>query len=166
MGDKVEVSALVEGGKANGGPPIGPAIGPTGIPTMQVVNAINEKTEGFKGLKVPVTIIADPEDKSFEIVVSTPMTSALLIREAGVQKGSSEPTTDYVGDIKFDQVLKVVKMKIDDLNALETKTRVKTVMGSAFSCGIKIDGKTAGEAIQDLKDGEYDDKIAEWEAQN
>ena len=161
MGDKVEVSALVEGGKASGGPPLGPAIGPTGIPVKDVVDSINEKTKDFKGLKVPVTVLADTENKTFEIVVSTPMTSALLIKEAGIQQGSSEPITDFVGDITFDQVLKIVRMKKDSLNALDTKTRVKTVVGTAYSSGIKIEGKTAAEMLAEIEDGAYDEKMKE-----
>ncbi|MHA1775269.1 MAG: 50S ribosomal protein L11 [Promethearchaeia archaeon] len=158
-GKLIEVAALVEGGKASGGPPIGPAVGPTGVPIKDVVDAINEKTKDFKGLKVPVTILVNPEDKSFEIKVSTPMASALLLKELGVAKGSGEPTTDFIGDLPFSAILKIARMKQDSLNALNMKTRAKTIIGTAFSCGIKIDGKTAREILQEIDNGAYDDQL-------
>ena len=161
MGDLLEVAALVEGGKASGGPPIGPAIGPTGVPIKDVVDSINEKTKDFKGLKVPVTIIVNTADKTFEIKISTPMASALLLKEAGLSKGSGEPTTEYIADISFEQILKVTRMKRDSLNALDLKGCAKTIVGTAYSCGIKIDGKTAKEIMQEINEGNYDDQLKE-----
>jgi len=161
MGNILEISALVEGGKASGGPPIGPAVGPTGIPIKNVVDTINEKTKDFKGLKVPVMILVNTEDKTFEIKVSTPMASALLFKELGIEKGSGEPTTNFVGDISFEQILKITRMKQDSLNALNLKTSVKTIVGTAYSCGIKIDGKTAKDVLKEIDDGLYDDKLKE-----
>ncbi len=161
MADIIEVAALVEGGKASGGPPIGPAIGPTGVPIKNVVDAINEKTLDFKGLKVPVTILVNTADKTFEIVVSTPMSSALLLKEIGVPKGSGEPTTEFVGDVSFAAILKIARMKQDALNALDTKGRAKTIIGTAFSCGIKVDGKTAREILKEIDEGLYDDQMTE-----
>ncbi|UYP47922.1 50S ribosomal protein L11 [Candidatus Lokiarchaeum ossiferum] len=163
MADILEVAALVEGGKASGGPPIGPAVGPTGVPIKNVVDTINEKTKDFKGLKVPVTILINKEDKTFEIKVSTPMASALLLKECGISKGSGEPTTTFVGDLSFEQILKIARMKRDSLNALNMKTCAKTIIGTAFSCGIKIDGKTAREVLKNVDDGQYDDQLAEGE---
>ncbi len=159
----IEIAALVEGGKASGGPPIGPAVGPTGVPIKDVVDAINEKTKDFQGLKVPVTIVVDKENKTFEIKVATPMASALLLKECGISKGSGEPTTNFVGDLKFEQIVKVARMKRDTLNALTMKTCCKTIIGTSFSCGITIDGKTAREVLKEVDDGQYDDQITEEE---
>ena len=161
MGNILEISALVEGGKASGGPPIGPAVGPTGVPIKDVVDSINEKTKDFKGLKVPVTILVNTEDRTFEIKVSTPMVSALLLKELGIEKGSGEPTTNFVGDVSFDQILTITNMKRDSLNALNLKTSVKTIIGTAYSCGITIDGKTAKEVLKEIDSGNYDDKLKE-----
>lgn len=161
MGNILEISALVEGGKASGGPPIGPAVGPTGVPIKDVVDSINEKTKDFKGLKVPVTILVNTEDRTFEIKVSTPMVSALLFKELGIEKGSGEPTTNFVGDISFDQIVTITQMKRDSLNALDLKTSVKTIIGTAYSCGITIDGKTAKEVLKEINEGLFDDKIKE-----
>jgi large subunit ribosomal protein L11 len=159
MADILEVAALVEGGKASGGPPIGPAIGPTGVSIKNVVDAINEKTKDFKGLKVPVTILVNTVDKTFEIKVSTPMASALLLKECGISKGSGEPTTNLVGDVPFETILKIAGMKRDSLNALDMKGCAKTIIGTAFSCGITIDGKQAREILKEVDEGLYDEKI-------
>lgn len=161
MGKKLEVQALVEGGKASGGPPIGPAVGPTGVPIKNVVDTINEKTKEFKGLKVPVTIIIDTETKSFEIKISTPMASALLFKEIGIAKGSGKPNTEFSGDLSIDQVIKVAKMKRDSLNALSLKMAVKIILGTAVSAGVKCDGMTAKEALKAIDDGKYDAQLKE-----
>ena len=119
--DKITVSALVEGGKASGGPPIGPALGPTGVNIFQVVTKINEETQAYAGLKVPVEIIVDQETKQFEIVVGIPPTSALILKEIGVAKGSGEPNTSIIGNITLDQLIGVAKGKARDLSALTMK---------------------------------------------
>ena len=88
MATIIEVRVLVDGGKASGGPPLGPAIGPTGVPINQVIAAINEKTKEFAGLKVPVTVLVNKDEKKFDIVVELPMTSALIFKELKMEKGS------------------------------------------------------------------------------
>ena len=155
----LEISALVEGGKASGGPPIGPSIGPTGVSIKDVVDAVNEKTRDFKGLKVPVRILVNTDNKTFEIIVSTPMASALIFKELGIEKGSGVPNTDIVGDLTFDQVLKIARMKQDSLNALVIKTMTKTIIGTAQSCGITIDGKMAPQILKEIDNGDYDAQL-------
>ena len=88
MGDKKTVSALVTGGEASAGPPLGPALGPLGINVLQVVNTINDKTKDFSGMKVPVKVEVDPDTKKFTIEVGIPPTTALIAKEAGITKGS------------------------------------------------------------------------------
>ena len=88
MGEKQTISSLVIGGEASAGPPLGPALGPMGVNIMEVINTINEKTKEFKGMKVPVTVSIDPETKKWEIEVGIPSASALLLKEAGIEKGS------------------------------------------------------------------------------
>ncbi|MFX1310547.1 MAG: 50S ribosomal protein L11, partial [Promethearchaeota archaeon] len=80
---KIVVKALVTGGSASGGPPIGPAVGPTGINIKDVVDEINNQTMIFKGLTVPVRIECNPETKQFEIFIETPSTASLLLKEVG-----------------------------------------------------------------------------------
>lgn len=159
MADFVEVQVLVEGGKASGGPPLAPAIGPLGVPVKTVVDTINEKTREFKGLKVPVIVRVNPKDKSFEVIVSTPMASALIFKELGIPKGSGTPTENFVGDLSMAQVIKIAKMKKDSLNALSLKTAVKTIVGTAQSSGVKIEGKAAPTVLKEIDDGRYDDQL-------
>jgi large subunit ribosomal protein L11 len=161
LSEKVEFSALVTGGKASGGPPIGPAVGPTGINIKDVVDTINEKTIAFKGLNVPVRIILNPADKTFEIIVETPSTSSLLLKEAGAEKGSSSAGTDIVGDITIEQVIKIAKMKKDKLLATSLKSMVKSILGTCLSIGISVEGENPKEIQKKISNGEFDKKLKE-----
>ncbi|MHA1727639.1 MAG: 50S ribosomal protein L11 [Promethearchaeota archaeon] len=154
MAKKLTIEALIDGGKASGGPPIGPAIGPTGIPIKMVLSEINKKTAEFEGIKVPVLIIIDPSDKTFEIKVKTPMTSALLFKEGGIEKGSGEPNTVKVTDMELEQICKIARMKRDDISAITFANVVRTVLGTAQSCGITVDGQAAKEISDKIKMGE------------
>src|SRR6476660_10056094 len=107
MSEKKVVNALVSGGEASAGPPLGPALGPLGINILQVVNTINEKTKDFPGMKVPVKVEVDSETKQFTIEVGIPPTAALVLKEAGVSKGSGTAGTNYVGNISMDSVIKI-----------------------------------------------------------
>ena len=129
---KVVVRALITGGAASGGPPIGPAVGPTGINIKDVVDAVNEKTMSFKGLTVPVRIECDPETKQFNIFVETPSTASLLLKEAGVEKGSANCLTEKIGDITIEQVMKIVDAKKDKFLEKTYKNAVKAVLGTAL----------------------------------
>jgi len=113
----IVVEALVEGGKASGGPPIGPSLGPTGVNIFQVVTKINEITEPFAGLKVPV-------------------------KEVGVSKGSGEPNTNIIGNLTVDQVKIIAKGKESALSAQTMKAAVMIVTGSCGQMGVTIEGKT------------------------
>ena len=106
---KITIKALVTGGSASGGPPIGPAVGPTGINIKDVVDLVNEKTMIFKGLTVPVRIVCDPETKQFEIFIETPSTASLLLKEIGVEKGSASCSDDKIGDVNLEQIINVVE---------------------------------------------------------
>jgi large subunit ribosomal protein L11 len=156
---KVIVMALVTGGSASGGPPIGPAVGPTGINIKDVVDEINDQTMVFKGLTVPVRIECDPETKQFEIFVETPSTASLLLKEAGVEKGSSSCSEDKIGDLAFEQIVKVVEAKKDKFLDKTFKAAVKTALGTALSIGITVEGEDPREIQKKMDNGEYDDKV-------
>lgn len=158
---KLEVPVLCEGGKASGGPPLGPAIGPTGVPIKNVVDMINEKTKEFKGLKVPVKVIIDTETKKFEVVISTPMASALFFKEAGIEKGSGKAGEVVATDVPFSTVMKVTRMKRDSLNALSLKNAAKIIVGTALSCGLTIDGKNPRQVQKEIDEGAYDSEFKE-----
>lgn len=159
MGKKETISLLVKGGAASGGPPLGPALGPMGIPVNKVVDAINEKTSAMKGMQVPVKVIIDTEDKTFEIKVGTPPASALLKAEAGVEKGTGAPMK--VANLAIEQIIKVAKTKADNLLGADLKNQVKEVLGTCVSLGFEVEGKDAREVIKEVDAGKYDKEIKE-----
>lgn len=157
--DTVEI--LIEGGSATPGPPLGPAIGPFGINMMQVVEEINEKSADFKGMKVPVIVTIDSDTKDFEISIGTPPTTALIMDELNIEKGSHEPGTEVAADLSVEQALKIARMKYDLLLANDYKHGAKEVMGTCVSMGLTVDGKDPREAQKAVDAGEYDDILGE-----
>ena len=89
MAEAQKISALVTGGQATAGPPLGPALGPMGINITEVIKEINEKTKDFDGMKVPVTVSVDPDTKKWDIEVGIPSAAALVLKEAGIQKAQA-----------------------------------------------------------------------------
>ena len=149
------VEALIEGGKATAGPPLGPALGPTGVNTGQVIAKINEKTKAFTGMKVPITVIVN-DDKSFEIKVGTPPMSALIKSELGLASGSSNTRTTKVGNLTIEQAKKIADMKHESLLGATVKARVLEVCGNCVAIGVTIDGKDPRVFQKDVKAGMYD----------
>jgi len=156
MAEKKTLSFIVDGGQATGGPPIGPALGPLGLNVMQVVKRINELTADFRGMKVPVKVHVDQETKEFEVEVGVPTTTALLIKEAGVEKGSSQPGKEFVGNVTMEQVVKIAKLKMPEMNSADLKSAVKEVIGACVSLGLKVEGRPPKEAMRELESGAYD----------
>ena len=154
------IKALVDGGKASAGPPLGPALGPLGVNIMQIINTINERTKQFEGMKVPVKVMVDPKTKSFEIEVGTPPASSLILKELGLEKGSGAPSTHKVGNITVDQAIKVAKMKHDNLLGKNLKQKTKEIIGACVSIGITVEGKKPQEIQKSIDDGVYDSKFA------
>jgi len=159
MGELQTISSLVTGGQASAGPPLGPSLGPMGVNIMEVINAINEKTKDFEGMKVPVTVSVDPDTKKWEVEVGIPSATALLLKEAGVQKGSGTSGTDWVGDIGIDSVVKVAKTKLDNSYTTSLKSVVKSIVGTCVPLGIKIEGKTPKEITAEINEGKWDEKF-------
>ncbi|MFP3285368.1 MAG: 50S ribosomal protein L11 [Nitrososphaeria archaeon] len=156
MAEKKTLSFIVDGGQATGGPPIGPALGPLGLNVMQVVKRINELTADFHGMKVPVKVHVDQETKEFEVEVGVPTTAALLIKEAGVEKGSSQPGKEFVGNVTMEQVVKIAKLKMPEMNSADLRSAVKEVIGACVSLGLKVEGRPPKEAMRELESGAYD----------
>ena len=156
---KQTIEALVAGGKASAAPPLGPALGPTGLNVAEVVKAINDKTKAFNGMQVPVKVEVDSDTKEFTISVGTPPASALIKKEAGVQKGAGNPLADKVADLKIEQVIKIAKMKWDDILGKDNFSKVKEIIGTCDSMGIMVEGKQARETIADINNGAFKDEI-------
>ncbi len=156
MSEKKIVNALVSGGEASAGPPLGPALGPLGINIFQVVNTINEKTKDFPGMKVPVKVEVDSETKRFTVEVGIPPTAALIFKESGINKGSGTAGTNFVGNISMESVVKISKMKLDVSYAQDIKSTAKEIIGSCLSLGIKVEDKVAKDVYADVSAGKYD----------
>ncbi|WP_087036740.1 50S ribosomal protein L11 [Thermococcus litoralis] len=163
MAKKQIVEVLVEGGKATPGPPLGPAIGPLGLNVKQVVDRINEATKDFAGMQVPVKIIVDPVTRQFEIEVGTPPVSQLIKKELSLEKGSSEPTRNIVGDLTMEQVIKIAKAKKQQMLAADLKAAAKEVIGTALSMGVTVEGKDPREVQKEIDEGVYDEVFAKAE---
>ena len=148
------VEALVPGGKASAGPPLGPALGPLGVNVAQVVAKINEQTKDLNGMQVPVKIKVKSRTE-FEIEVGTPPTTALIIKEMGLEKGTGDNT--IVGNLTMEQVLKIVNIKRKGLLSKTLKQAVSEVIGTAGSVGATIDGMKSKEAQLAVASGKYDE---------
>lgn len=153
------ISALIEGGKATAGPPIGPALGPMGINAGKVVAEINEKTKDFAGTTVPVKIIVNPATRDYKIEIGTPSVAALIKKEMAIEKGSGKALEEKVGDIAIDQLIKVSRSKKDALLSRTPKAALKEVVGTCVTLGVTIDGKEPKEIIAEIDKGLFDAKI-------
>jgi large subunit ribosomal protein L11 len=156
MAEVVEV--LVPGGKATAGPPLGPSLGPLGINVKAVVDEINAKTASFNGMQVPVVITVD-DKKKFTITVGIPPVTALIKKEANIEKGSAEPNVKVVGNLPFEAAVRIANMKLENMLAYELKTAVKEVIGTCVSMGVTIDGKKAKDVFALIDEGKYDSKL-------
>ncbi|MBS7659497.1 MAG: 50S ribosomal protein L11 [Candidatus Bathyarchaeia archaeon] len=163
MGEKKVVELLVNGGQATAGPPLGPALGPLGVNVMAVVNKINELTKEFSGMKVPVKVTVDVETKEFEVAVGTPTTSALIISELKIEKGSGNPKQDKVGNLTIQQAIRIAKIKRPELLAKSLKNAVKEILGTCVSMGVTVEGKDPREIIREIDEGVYDKILTESE---
>lgn len=158
MVEKLEV--LVDGGKATPGPPLGPALGPLGVNIVEILKAINEKTKSFEGMKVPVTLFVDPKTKTFTIEVGTPPTSALIMKELRIEKGSGDAGKTRVGNLTLTQAVKIAKMKEDAMLAKTLKGRVLEIVGTCVSLGVTVEGKPAKESSKEIQAGKHDKQLA------
>jgi len=152
------INAIVDGGKATSGPPLGPALGPLGVNAAQVVAKINEATKSFSGMKVPVKVIVNTETKEFKIEVGTPPTVELLKKAAGIEKGAGNREAP-AGNIALSEIVKIAKSKTNSLGK-NLKSVVKEICGSCVSAGITIEGKNAKEIIKEIDAGKHDSIFA------
>ena len=107
-------------------------------------------------MKVPIKVLVDVEDKSFEVEIGTPTTSALIVKELGVEKGSGTPKATKVGNLTPAQIVKLAGMKRPDSYAKTTMAAVKEIAGACVSMGVTVDSKEPKEFIKDLDRGLYD----------
>ena len=157
MSEKKVVDLLVSGGQATAGPPLGPALGPLGVNVLEIVNKINELTKDYAGMKVPVKVTVNPETKEFDVTVGTPTTSALIVRELKIEKGSGTPNTEKVGNLTMEQVVRISKVKRPEFLAKTLKAAAKEVLGSCVSMGVTVEGKDPREVQREIDEDKYNE---------
>ncbi|MFC9436819.1 50S ribosomal protein L11 [Nocardia sp. NPDC057030] len=133
------IKLQIQAGQANPAPPVGPALGQHGVNIMEFCKAYNAATESQRGNVIPVEISVY-EDRSFDFKLKTPPAARLLLKAAGVQKGSAEPHRTKVAKVTMDQVREIAKTKQEDLNANDLDQAAKIIAGTARSMGITVEG--------------------------
>ena len=131
------VKLQIEAGKATPAPPVGPALGSTGINIMQFTKEFNEKTANQPGMIIPV-VITVYQDKSFSFITKVPPVAVLIKKALKIEKGSGKPNKDKVAKITKAQVEEIAKTKMEDLNAGSLETAMSMVEGTARSMGVVV----------------------------
>ena len=132
------IKLQIQAGAANPAPPVGPALGQHGVNIMEFCKAYNAATESQRGNVIPVEISVY-EDRTFTFVLKTPPAARLLLKAAGIQKGSAEPHKTKVAKISWDQVREIAETKKEDLNANDIDAAAKIIARTARSLGITVE---------------------------
>lgn len=133
-----EIKLQIPAGQANPAPPVGPALGQHGVNIMAFCKEFNAATKDQAGLVIPV-VISVFQDKSFTFITKSPPAAVLLKKAAGIASGSKTPNKEKVGKVSRKQVMDIVKMKINDLNAIDEEAGFRMVAGTARSMGIEVE---------------------------
>ena len=132
-----QIKLQVPAGKANPAPPVGPALGQHGVNIMQFCKEFNARTQSQAGMIIPV-VITVYADRSFSFITKSPPASTLLIKAAGIPKGSGEPNRNKVGSVNLAQVEEIARTKLNDLNCLSIESAMEQIKGTARSMGINV----------------------------
>jgi large subunit ribosomal protein L11 len=132
-----QVKLQIQAGKANPAPPVGSALGPTGINIMDFCKAFNAKTSKDEGLVIPV-IVTVYADRSYTFITKTPPVAILIKKAAQIAQGSGTPNKTKVGKISMKQVEEIAKQKLTDLNSTDLQASMRQVMGTARSMGVDV----------------------------
>jgi large subunit ribosomal protein L11 len=151
MGEIV-IAGLVEGGKATSGPPFGPALGPLGVNINAIIGDINDKTKQYAGIKIPVKVHVNTTSKAYTVEVGAPPTSALILKELGIQTGA-KAKGEIVGNITMAQLKKIAESKTT-IYGKGVGERVNQILGTCKSMGITCDGEDPRAVIKKIKAGE------------
>ena len=135
-----EIKLQLAGGQATPAPPVGPALGQHGLNIMDFCKAFNARTQKDQGIIIPV-VITVYADRTYSFITKTPPASFLLRKAAGLDKGSGEPNRLKVGNVSMNQIEEIAKTKMPDLNADSLASAVNTILGTARSMGIEVDGQ-------------------------
>jgi len=163
MGREKIIKAQIEGGKASTAPPLGPALADLGLNVSEVIQKINEMTKSLEGHRVTVKIIVDLETKNYRIDVKLPTTTCLLLKAVGADKPTGNPAQQKLGDLSLEKIIEIAIIKKKELTAKSLKAAVKTILGSAHSLGIMVEGKEPKRVIKEIEQGLYDDLLLKYE---
>jgi len=155
----MKLKLLVDAGAMKPNPAISQKLGPLGINLGRVIAEVNKATEKYKGMKVPVILDIDVKTKNFTITPLTPPTTELLKKEVNAEKGSPMPNKVKIGNLAIEQIVKIAKMKKEDMTASSLKKAVKTVLASCISLGILVESKEPKQVIEEVDQGVYDEII-------
>lgn len=131
------IKLQIPAGKANPSPPVGPALGQHGVNIMEFCKSFNAKTQSMGDTIVPV-VITVYQDRSFSYITKTPPASVLLLKAAGLAKGSGNPKAERVAEIGRDKIREIAELKMPDLNAYDVESAMKIIEGTARSAGITV----------------------------
>lgn len=153
------IKLLIEGGDMKPGPAISQKLGPLRINIGKVIQQVNQETQEFKGLKVPVELDVNPKTKNFEVKVFSPPVAELIKKELSLEKASGMQKKIKVGNISIEQAIRIAKTKSGNILASSLKSAVKNVVGSCVSLGVLIESKEPKEIEKEIEKGVYDKEI-------
>jgi len=162
----MQIKLLTEGGNLVQNPGLSQKLGPLGLNMNQVIQKVNEVTNDFKGLKIPVELDIDVSTKAFTVKVFSPPVSGLLKKELGIEKGSGSQKKVQAANASIEQIISIAKTKFPDMLSRNLKAAVKTVVGTCVSLGILIENKPATEIEEEIEQGKYDKEINEEKNRN
>lgn len=155
----VVVKLLVEGGKMSPGPAVAQQLGPMGINMGKVISDVNEATQEFKGVTLPVHLTVNPETKEVSIKVLSPPTSELIKKELGIEKASGARLKQRVGNFAIEQVISVSKAKHESMLSNDFMATIKSVIGTCQALGVLIENKETKEIMKEINEGKFAEEI-------
>jgi len=153
------VKLLVDGGEMKPGPAVAQQLGPMGINMGKLISDINEATQEFKGMQVPVHLDVDSKTKLYTIKVMSPAVSALIKKELGIEKASGERKKFVVGNLAIEQVISITKQKYPSMLANDFYGALQSIIGSCMSLGVLVENKEPKEVLEEIKQGKYKEEI-------
>jgi len=157
------IRAEIPAGKATNSPPLGPALQQLGLDPSKVIEDINKATKKYSGHTVKIKIIVDLDTLKYDIITELPSTTDLLLKAVGVESPSGDPAKNKIGNISLEKIIEIALFKKKELNAKSLKAAVKTILGSARSIGLTVEGKDPKIVIKEIEQGLYDDLLRKYE---
>lgn len=154
----------IEGGAAKPGPPLGPTLSSLGLNVKKVIDEINEKTKDFKGMTIPVKITVNMSTKEYKIEVGIPTITAILLKEAGASEPSGDPEHKKIGDLKLEQIVEIAVRSKPKLLSKNLESAVKSILGSAKSIGLTVEGKNPKDIIKEINEGKHKELLEKYES--